>query len=250
MVNSAASRLYYAVFQAVKGFGIMHGDMTMDEGDRVHAKVITLVGTHGKGRSWARERVSELFSLRVRADYTPETLDVEELREIMGDAEKIRATTLSWQAREETMIETQKNQVRDILATAFPEFHVQFEAIGDDPNTICVGVYGVPKVQVKWVKKKIHELDATFFADTGYVLVPMVRDLETTRRHYPHLLRNWKASPADVFNVLMDPGIGDPTLENYGPTCRQGVWRKTPATNATPHDSAAQAANEELALAA
>jgi len=90
MANSAASRLYYAVFQAVKGFGVAHGDMTMEEGDRVHAKIIGIVTTHGKGRFWAREKLTDLLGLRVKADYTPETVDAEELKTMVGDADKIR----------------------------------------------------------------------------------------------------------------------------------------------------------------
>ena len=59
------------------------------------------------------------------------------------------------------MMEILKNQTRDILTAWFPSCHVQFETLGEDPNVIGVGVYGVPKPLVKWVKKKIHESQAT-----------------------------------------------------------------------------------------
>jgi len=140
------------------------------------------------------------------------------------------------------MMEILKNQTRDILTAWFPSCHVQFETLGEDPNVIGVGVYGVPKPLVKWVKKKIHELDGRFFADAGYVLLPLVRDWETTCKFYPHLVRQWRPTAVEVFSSTIDMAIGDPALEGYGPRRPLGTWRLP--------SSRSSACNEEMALAA
>ena len=103
-------------------------------------------------------------------------------------------------------------------------------------------MYGVPKLQVKWVEKRIHELDERLCTETGYVLLPLVRDAETTRKHSPNFLREWTTSAPQVFNATADLGIGDPALESFGPRLVRGRWR--------PQSSAGASCNDEMALAA
>ena len=83
--------MYYAVFQAVYGFARATHQISENQ-DRVHQAVIHFVTTHGKagtGRYFG-QRMRLLYGLRIKADYLPEDVGDDELREIHGDAEKIR----------------------------------------------------------------------------------------------------------------------------------------------------------------
>lgn len=91
-VNSAASRLYHAVFQAVKGFAMVRLAMTEDSSDRVHATAIRIVGEHGKSGNgpYYRQRYNLLFAQRVKADYMREDVVAEDLQRLLTDADMIR----------------------------------------------------------------------------------------------------------------------------------------------------------------
>jgi uncharacterized protein (UPF0332 family) len=89
-VNSAANRIYYAVFQAVKGFAIHRGTMTLDTSDNVHRKALEIVGGEGGKGVYFRRKLNELLSLRMVADYKPEDVDRKELEELLKDADSIR----------------------------------------------------------------------------------------------------------------------------------------------------------------
>ena len=81
-----------------------------------------------------------------------------------------------------------KTAVRNALAGAFPQCLVRFESAGDDPTLIGVGVYGVDKKLVGWVERKIMEVGDPLLGNSDLVLIPLVRDEETTAKYYPHLL--------------------------------------------------------------
>lgn len=87
-VNTAANRIYYSVFQAVKGFANQRGLMNSSEG--VHGEALKIVlGEGGKGIFY-RRRLNELFALRIIADYKVESVDQKELEELLEDADSIR----------------------------------------------------------------------------------------------------------------------------------------------------------------
>jgi len=90
LVNSAANRLYYAVFQAVKGFAIQRDMMTMDSSDNVHRIALQIVANFGTGRAYFRKRLNQLVAQRIIADYKVEDVDPERLKDLLDDAEKIR----------------------------------------------------------------------------------------------------------------------------------------------------------------
>jgi uncharacterized protein (UPF0332 family) len=89
LVNTAANRIYYSVFQAVKGFAIQRRIMTMESSENVHRAVLQIVWADGKG-AYFRRRLNELFGLRVIADYKAESVDKSELEELLDDADRIR----------------------------------------------------------------------------------------------------------------------------------------------------------------
>lgn len=89
-VNTAANRIYYSVFQAVKGFAIQRGAWTIETSDNVHRKALEIVeGEGGKG-TYFRRRLNELLGLRMIADYKPENVDRKDLEDLLKDADSIR----------------------------------------------------------------------------------------------------------------------------------------------------------------
>ena len=90
LVNSAANRFYYSVFQAVKGFAIQRQKMTMDTSDGVHRIVLQIVGENGGKGIHFRRRLQLLVGLRIVADYKAENVDAEKLKELLDDADCIR----------------------------------------------------------------------------------------------------------------------------------------------------------------
>lgn len=89
-VNTAANRIYYAVFQAVKGFAIQRGDMTIESREGVHRKALEIVRGEGGRGNYYRRILNELFSLRVTADYMPESVEKKELEDLLTEADSIR----------------------------------------------------------------------------------------------------------------------------------------------------------------
>jgi len=88
-----------------------------------------------------------------------------------------------------------KTAVRNVLAGALPEYAVRFEPAGDDPTLIGAGVYGVDKKLVGWVETKIMEVGDRLLGNSGLILIPLVRDEETTAKHYPQFLAGTSICP-------------------------------------------------------
>lgn len=101
-------------------------------------------------------------------------------------------------------------KVRSALAVSFPNSTLVFDANPGGFNDIGVGVYGVSREDVRQVEDMILDLDWELCAGNGCVLTPRVRDMETTRRFYPHLLPRWKVAVAedpDQMEFLVQPAI-------------------------------------------
>lgn len=90
LVNTAANRIYYSVFQAVKGFAIQRQVMTMDSSDNVHRQVLQIVGGESGKGAYFRRRLNLLVGLRLIADYKVENVDSDKLQDLLDDADKIR----------------------------------------------------------------------------------------------------------------------------------------------------------------
>lgn len=90
LVDTAANRIYYSVFQAVKGFAIQRGLWAMDTSDGVHGEALKIVGGQGGKSTFYRRRLNELLSLRIIADYKLESVNQKELEELLEDADCIR----------------------------------------------------------------------------------------------------------------------------------------------------------------
>ena len=87
-LNAAASRLYYAVFQAVLGFAATKQGYVHKAG--AHRDMVRVVRSHGKGRERYGDAFEDLMELRIKADYLPVTPDDGEIRTLLTDADAIR----------------------------------------------------------------------------------------------------------------------------------------------------------------
>src|ERR1022692_4277996 len=90
MINSAANRIYYSVFQAIKGFAIQRGNWTMNTSDNVHGEAMEIVGGQGGRGLFFRRRLNELCGLRIIADYKAESVNKKDLEDLLDDADCIR----------------------------------------------------------------------------------------------------------------------------------------------------------------
>jgi uncharacterized protein (UPF0332 family) len=88
--NSAANRIYYSVFQAVKGAAIQRNKMTMDTSEDVHRLVLQIVGGESSRGMYFRRRLNQLVGLRIIADYKVEDVNEQSLKDLLNDADSIR----------------------------------------------------------------------------------------------------------------------------------------------------------------
>jgi uncharacterized protein (UPF0332 family) len=90
--NSAANRLYYGLFLAVKGYAVFKGKMAMTETQKVHAAALDVVCPKGAKtrKTLYRSHMQELSALRVTADYLVEDVELEDLRELVTKVEGMR----------------------------------------------------------------------------------------------------------------------------------------------------------------
>ncbi len=132
-----------------------------------------------------------------------------------------------------------------MLNGAFPTVTIQFERIGDDPFHVGVAVYGVESNAIKWVKDKILDIDEKICANSEFAITPLVRDEATTEKFYPEFASAWKASDAPgyvTFSRRAVLGIRAADLEV--------VLSENLSKWEYPESDCANAANQELALAA
>jgi hypothetical protein len=78
--------------------------------------------------------------------------------------------------------------VQGRMAESLPAYRVEVQPSADDPFCLCVRVYGVPEGQVPAVEEQVFSAEETLPAGTPYILVPMVKSLEVTRKYCPHHL--------------------------------------------------------------
>jgi uncharacterized protein (UPF0332 family) len=91
LVNMAANRIYYSVLQAIKGFAVGKRLWQVNESDNVHTKAMNIIcgSAGGKGHGY-RRKFGELRGLRITADYLPEDADLNQLKDLVKDADAIR----------------------------------------------------------------------------------------------------------------------------------------------------------------
>lgn len=89
-LNAAANRLYYAVYQAVRGYALAKEKdyRPSDTGD--HRKMEKIIRRYGKSPELSGDTFQDLMELRGKADYGRETPDASELHDLLPEAGKIR----------------------------------------------------------------------------------------------------------------------------------------------------------------
>ncbi len=143
-------------------------------------------------------------------------------------------------------IEELKTCVRTVLSASFPTVTIHIDRIAEDPLDLGVSVFGVDKNAVKWVKDMILDLDEDLCANTEFVLTPLVRDSEITRKFYPQFLSPWTAL-ADIGEFYQPRLLVEPQSENivFISESLNAAWE--PAEHSAIY---AYASTIELALAA
>jgi len=96
LVNAAASRLYYALFQAIYCFGVSINEMEIKHrrGVSRHEQARKLV-TRRIGRE-ASQPFRDLEGLRSTADYKPEDVPAGDLAPLLEDVEHMRQKFMEW----------------------------------------------------------------------------------------------------------------------------------------------------------
>lgn len=139
-------------------------------------------------------------------------------------------------------MEELKERVCGALRAELPNITVKISQLSENMGDLGVSVYGVERKQVRLAKDIILNLDGELCGENAVSLTPMVRDMETTRQHYPQFLPSWTSEmvpgtcgTADLIPVALVESI----------EVNQSEWVEADASILY-----AGAANEELALAA
>lgn len=78
-----------------------------------------------------------------------------------------------------------ERMIINALHDAFPSFPVTVQQSPEDARLLWVMVFSVPDDKVREVKDLIYDFEEQKLSGAGVVLLPMVKNLETTRQHYP-----------------------------------------------------------------
>ena len=79
----------------------------------------------------------------------------------------------------------EREAIREHFAKLFGRYAARIEPMPDEPELLGIGVYGVPREEMAMVRTKICEAEDSEFSGLGIGLIPMVRSVETTAKHYP-----------------------------------------------------------------
>ncbi|MBU1241592.1 hypothetical protein KJ612_00170 [Myxococcota bacterium] len=75
----------------------------------------------------------------------------------------------------------------------FPEYPVQVRPSMDGPETLCVYVFCVDKLNVKKVEKDIFGLQVELCPGEEFLFLPMVKTLDITRQYYPEMMERYQS---------------------------------------------------------
>ena len=94
--------------------------------------------------------------------------------------------------------------VKTAFAGKYPHYPVTVCESADDRFVLCVRVFAVPADQVRAVKAVIQQIERDLVADGQYLLLPMVKNLDVTREHYPEYL---PPEPAEASGLVRGAGM-------------------------------------------
>lgn len=85
-------------------------------------------------------------------------------------------------------IEQLKTRVSVAIRAVTPNAVIQISPLSENDGDLGVSVFAVEHGNVRTVKDIILNLDGELCVGTEFSLTPMVRDMATTRKHYPQFL--------------------------------------------------------------
>lgn len=89
------------------------------------------------------------------------------------------------------MLDEIKTAIVEKLSLRYPRYPIRFERIEGDPNIIGVGIFSVSDSDYEEVNDNIlglsFELQESRIMPIELDLIPFVRNVETTVRHYPEI---------------------------------------------------------------
>ena len=93
-------------------------------------------------------------------------------------------------------MKSKTDAVKADLMCRLDRYTIAWETIPGEPYLIGVGVFGVPREESGWVRQVIAETEERFLPDGELGLIPLIRDLKTTTKHYPQHMRTWAPTHA------------------------------------------------------
>jgi len=110
-----------------------------------------------------------------------------------------------------------KARVLRALQAAFPECPADVQESPEDIYTLWVRVFAVPPEQVRVIKNFIHRVASELPPAAGAILLPMVKNQDVTRQHYPQFMPKVPAFRASafidsVFHDYVEGGVAWQTL--------------------------------------
>lgn len=79
-------------------------------------------------------------------------------------------------------------QVKVRMQDVFRAYPVTVQSSPDDMLVLCIRVFAVPENKIDEVQAFIFDLQDSLIAKTEVMLLPMVKNLEVTRQHYPEYM--------------------------------------------------------------
>jgi hypothetical protein len=102
-------------------------------------------------------------------------------------------------------IEDITNAVRDTIRRAFSAYPVDIQTSPEEETTLWVQVFAVRAEDVRAVKDMILQLqDEVIDAECGILLLPMVKNIEVTKKYYPQFAPQDPAGACGMFSGLLD----------------------------------------------
>lgn len=101
-------------------------------------------------------------------------------------------------------------QVKDRMREAFPAYTVTVQSSPDDILVLCVRVFAVPENKIDEVENFVFDLQDSLITKTEVMLLPMVKNLEVTRQHYPEYMLEPAVSDAKMVEQFLLETVRQP----------------------------------------
>lgn len=88
--------------------------------------------------------------------------------------------------------------IRTKLKEAGHDYPTEVSFSADDEKTLCINIFSVPESKVIRMEDMIFDIQDELGIESEYLLLPMVRDIETTRKHYAQYIVECSIIPDDI----------------------------------------------------